>query len=92
MKIFGDSWIFRDPIKWANGMVGSRTSFLSYFFLNVFVGVLTIYVYLKGTLSLSYVLLIVSLFIIIQPFYYLYALRKLVLELKKQDKIQAGTD
>jgi len=51
---------------------------------------MTVYLFIIGNLSLVFVLLIVVIFIILNPFYYIYALRKLVLELKKSDESQQG--
>ena len=92
MKIFGDTFLFKDPIGWAQKSFGSKFNFWSWNFLHVAVGALTVYLFVKGTLSLYFVLLVVIVFIILQPFHYLYALRKLVLELKKHEKTSEGKD
>jgi len=92
MKIFPEPILWKDPIGWAQKYVGSKFNFWLWIFLHVSVGALTVYLFIKGTLSLYFVLLVVIVFIILQPFYYLYALRKLVLELKKREKTPEGKD
>jgi len=91
MKIFGDNFLFKNPIGWAKS-IESKFNFWLCIFLHVVAGAVTVYLFIKGTLSLYFVLLVVIVFIILQPFYYLYALRKLVLELKKREKTPEGKD
>ncbi|MGB2764004.1 MAG: hypothetical protein WBC02_04130 [Candidatus Aminicenantaceae bacterium] len=90
MKIFGPI-LWKDPIGWAQRAAGIKFNFWLFTFCNVLAGALTVYLFIIGDLSLVFVLMLVVVFIILGPFYYLYALRKLVLELKKREKTPEGT-
>jgi len=83
--------LWKDPIGWAQRAAGIKLNFWLFTFCNVLAGASTVYLFIIGGLSLYFVLMIVVFFIILQPFYYLYALRKVVLELKKRDKTPEGT-
>ncbi|NQT81230.1 MAG: hypothetical protein HQ555_12665 [Candidatus Aminicenantes bacterium] len=91
MKIFGPI-LWKDPIGWAQRAAGIKFNFWLFTFCKVFAGALTVYLFIIGDLSLVFVLMLVVIFIILGPFYYLYALRKLVLELQKRDKTHEGKD
>jgi len=86
MKIFPGPILWKDPIGWAQKLVGVRFKFLLCVFLHVFAGATTVYVWIRGTPSIYFVLLLVVFFIIFLPFEYLYALRKLVLEFQKRER------
>jgi hypothetical protein len=88
VKIFPGPILWKDPIGWAQGVVG--INFWSLVFIQVFAGAATVYVWIRGTIPLYFVLVIVVLFIIYFPFYYLFVIRKLVLELKKLERSQEG--
>jgi len=90
MKIFGPI-LWKDPIGWAQRWAGVRYHFWLSTFCTVIAGALTVYLFITGDLSLIFILMIVVIFIILGPFYYLYAPRKLVLELKKREKTPEGT-
>ena len=92
MKIFGDNFLFKDPIGWAQKSFGSKFNFWSWNFLHVFVGAVTVYLFIKGALSLYFFLCMVIVFMVILPFYYRYAGRKLVLELQDREKTHEGKD
>jgi len=92
MKIVGDTFLFKNPIGWAQRVAGVRFTFLVFVFLHVLFGAITVYRFIRGTLSLDAVLLLVIVFVVILPFYYLYALRKLVLELQDREKTHVGKD
>ena len=85
MKIFPEPFLFKDPIGWAKAVAGVRFKFWLHVFLHVFIGAATICVYIRGTFSLGFVLMIVF-FMNVFPFEYLYVMRKLVLELQKREK------
>ena len=92
MKIFGDNDLFKNPIGWAQNLAGVRFRFSVFIFLHVLFGAMTVYKFIRGTLSLESLLLLVIVFVVILPFFYLYALRKLVLELKKREKTPEAKD
>jgi len=90
MKIFPGPILWKDPIGWAQRVAG--VNFWSLVFVHVFAGAATVYVFIRGTRSLYFVLLIVVLFIIYFPFGYLFVIRKLSLELKERERSQEGKD
>ena len=86
MKIFPGPILWKDPIGWAQREVGIKFNFWLFIFLQVSAGALTVYLFIIDNLSLVYVLMLVFIFIILKPFYYMYALRKLVLEFQKRER------
>jgi len=83
MKIFPETFLFKNPVKWAKAAVGSKFKFWSSVFIQLLCGAFVLYACrtVDGFWSV-----IVVLFMIIMPFNYLYALRKLLLELQKREK------
>lgn len=73
-------------------VVGSKFRFWVAVFFHVLVGALTVFHSIKGTLSLSVVFPLLIVFIVVFPFFYLYALRKLLLELQNRERIHVGKD
>jgi hypothetical protein len=69
MKIFPGPILWKDPIGWAQEVAG--VNFWSLVFIQVFVGAATVYVWIRGTTSIYFVLVIAVLFIIYFPIYYL---------------------
>jgi hypothetical protein len=87
MKIFPEPNLFKDPINWAKAVVGSKFKFWFSVFIQFLSGTFVLYASLKGTVGEpSLIFMVVVLFMIVFPFYYLYALRKLLLELQKREK------
>jgi hypothetical protein len=85
MKIFPEPNLFKDPIYWAKTAVGSKFKFWVSVFIQVLTAAFVLYASTRGKmLDSSWV--IVVLFMIVFPFYYLYALRKLLLELQEREK------
>jgi hypothetical protein len=82
MKIFPEPFLFKDPIDWARVAVGSKFKFWFAVFIQLLCGAFVIYTCrtVDGFWSV-----IVILFMIVMPFNYLYALRKLLLELQKRE-------
>lgn len=83
MKIFPEPFLFKNPINWAKAAVGSRFKFWFAVFIQLLCGVYVLYA-CRTVGGFSSV--IVVLFMIAMPFNYLYALRKLLLELQKLEK------
>ena len=83
MKIFPETFLFKNPDKWAKAAVGSKFRFWSSVFTQLLCGAFVIYTCrtVDGVWSV-----IVVFFMIVMPFNYLYALRKLLLELQKREK------
>jgi hypothetical protein len=85
MKLFPEPFLFKDPINWAKAVVGSKFKFWFSVFIQLLCGAFVLYASLKGTVGGSWWIFVV-LFMIVMPFNYLYALRKLLLELQKREK------
>jgi hypothetical protein len=85
MKIFPEPNVFKDPIGWTKIAIGSKFKFWVAVFLQVLFAVFVLYASARGKM-LDFLWVLVPLFMIVFPFYYLYALRKLLLELQKREK------
>ena len=85
MKIFPEPNLFKNPIYWAETAVGSKFKFWVSVFIQVLIAAFVLYASTRGKM-LDSLWVIVVLFMIVFPFYYLYALRKLLLELQKRKK------
>jgi hypothetical protein len=85
MKIFPEPNVFKDPIGWAKIAIGSKFKFWVAVFLQVLVAAFVLYASTRGKM-LDSLWVLVPPFMVIFPFYYLYALRKLLLELEKHEK------
>jgi hypothetical protein len=87
MKIFPETSLFNDPIKWVKASVGSKFKFWFWVFIHLLSGAFVLYTSQKGSVGQSWWwIFVVVYFMIVMPFSYLYALRKLLLELQKRDK------
>jgi hypothetical protein len=86
MKILPEIFLFKDPIKWAKASAGSKFKFWFWVFIHLLSGAFVLYTYQKGTVGGYWWIFVVVYFMIVMPISYLYALRKLLLELQKREK------
>ncbi len=88
--------IWNDPIRWTEKTIGSKTKFISVLFMQFFLFVVTVLVYSRLTYKLyghiDFYPLFVFVFtgMVLMPFAYLIALRKMLIELKKTIPNQKG--